>query len=80
MDFMEITQDDLFDLGFEPLVTTSTKSIDYEHKATGIKLWKGMTNAAPEFRFWKSGYGKDKIQFETLDQLKEYMRERGAEV
>jgi hypothetical protein len=80
MDFLEITQDDLYDLGFEPLVTNSTKSIDYEHKATGIKLWKGMFNPAPESRFWKSGYGKDKIQFETLDQLKEYMRENGADV
>ena len=78
MDFQEITQDDLYDLGFEPIVTASTKSIDYEHKETGVKVWKSMANTAPENRFWKTGYGRDKIQFETLDQLKEYLAEHGA--
>lgn len=73
MKFSEITQDDLFDLGFEPLVTENTKSMDFEHKELGIKLWKGMYNPDPASRFWKMGYGKDKMQFESLEQLQEYM-------
>lgn len=73
MNFSEITQDDLFDLGFEPLVTENTKSMDFEHKELGIKLWKGMYNPDPQSRFWKMGYGKEKVQFESLEQLKEYM-------
>ncbi|MBC7553866.1 MAG: hypothetical protein H7257_07795 [Taibaiella sp.] len=73
MNFLEITQDDLYDLGFEPLVTENSKSIDYEHKELGIKLWKGMYNPDPQSRFWKMGYGKEKVQFESLEQLKEYM-------
>ena len=76
---LEITQDDLFDLGFEPLITDNTKSIDYEHKELGIKLWKGMFNPDPQSRFWKMGYGKDKVQFESLDQLKEYMESVAAQ-
>lgn len=79
MGFNEITQDDLFDLGFEPLVTENTKSIDYEHKELGIRLWKGMFNPDPNSRFWKMGYGKDKVQFESLDQLKAYMESRASE-
>ena len=78
MNYTEITQDDLFDLGFEPLVTENSKSIDYEHKELGIKLWKGMYNPDPAARFWKMGYGKEKVQFESLEQLKAYMVERGA--
>jgi hypothetical protein len=73
MNFLEITQDDLFDLGFEPLVTENTKSMDFEHKELGIKLWKGMYNPDPQSRFWKMGYGKDKVQFESLQQLEEYI-------
>ncbi len=73
MNFTEITQDDLFDLGFEPVVTENSKTIDYEHKELGIKLWKGMYNPDPSARFWKMGYGKEKVQFETLDQLTQYM-------
>lgn len=73
MNFSEITQDDLFDLGFEPLVTENTKSMDFEHKELGIKLWKGMFNPDPASRFWKMGYGKEKVQFESLEQLQEYM-------
>jgi hypothetical protein len=73
MNNAEITQDDLYDLGFEPIDTGNTKTIDYEHKELGIKLWRGMTMVNPESKYWKTGYGKDKINFETLDQLKEYM-------
>ncbi|PQJ08864.1 hypothetical protein CJD36_022235 [Flavipsychrobacter stenotrophus] len=73
MNFSEITQDDLFDLGFEPLVTENTKSMDFEHKELGIKLWKGMYNPDPQSRFWKMGYGKEKVQFESLEQLTAYM-------
>ena len=79
MNFPEITQDDLYDLGFEPLVTENSKSIDYEHKELGIRLWKGMFNPDPQSRFWKMGYGKEKVQFESLDQLKEYMKSQGWE-
>lgn len=78
MTFTEITQDDLFDLGFEPLILENKKSIDYEHQALGIRLWKGMYNPDPSSRFWKMGYGKDKVQFESLEQLKDFM-ERVAE-
>lgn len=73
MNFLEITQDDLFDLGFEPVVTENSKTIDYEHKELGIRLWKGMYNPDPSARFWKMGYGKEKVQFETLEQLTQYM-------
>jgi hypothetical protein len=75
MDFAEITQDDLYDLGFEPLETENSKSIHYEHKELGIKLWKGMFSTSPEARFWKMGYGQDKVKFESLEQLKGYMEE-----
>ena len=80
MNYPEITQDDLYDLGFEPLIADNSKSIDYEHKELGIKLWKGMFNPDPKSRFWKMGYGKEKVQFETLDQLKEFMAERAKEL
>ena len=73
MNFPEITQDDLYDLGFEPLETDNTKSMHYKHKDLDIVLWKGMFNPNPESRFWKCGFGKDKIQFESLEQLKEYI-------
>jgi len=73
MNYPEITTDDLFDLGFEPLVSENAKSMDYIHPELDIKLWKGMFNPNPESRLWKCGYGKDKIQFESLEQLKEYM-------
>jgi hypothetical protein len=73
MNFPEITQDDLFDLGFEPVVTENSKTIDYEHKELGIRLWKGMYNPDPVGRFWKMGYGKEKVQFESLQQLVDYM-------
>ncbi len=76
---LEITQDDLFDLGFEPLVTENSKSMDYIHPELGIRIWKGMFNPDPSARFWKMGYGKDKIQFETLDQLKAYMEQVAKE-
>jgi len=76
MNYPEITQDDLFDLGFEPMEHENKKSMHYEHKELGIVVWKGMFNPDPASRFWKCGYGKDKIQFETLEQLKEYMDER----
>ena len=76
MNYPEITQDDLFDLGFEPMENENTKSMHMEHKESGIVLWKGMFNPDPASRFWKCGYGKDKIQFESLEQLKEYMDER----
>ncbi|MBA3829833.1 MAG: hypothetical protein H0X33_12915 [Taibaiella sp.] len=79
MTYPEITQDDLYDLGFEPLVTDNSKSIDYEHKASGIRLWKGMFNPDPASRSWKCGYGKEKIQFETLEELKAYMESKGVE-
>ncbi len=75
---LEITQDDLFDLGFEPFVTENKKSMDYEHPELGIKLWKGVSNPDPAFRFWKMGYGKDKVQFESLGQLKDYMEKVAA--
>jgi hypothetical protein len=35
-----------------------------------------MFNPNPEARFWKCGMGKDKIQFESLEQLKAYMDEK----
>ena len=76
MNTAEITQDDLYDLGFEPIDTGSSKTIDYEHKDLGIRLWKGMVHVNPESKFWKSGYGKDKIHFETLEELKEYMESK----
>ena len=75
MNYPEITQDDLYDLGFQPVISNNSKSIDYEHKELGIKLWKSMYNPDPESRFWKSGYGADKIQFKTLEELKAYMEE-----
>ena len=71
----EITLDDLFDLGFEPLETESKMSMDYVHPETGIKIWKAITNPDPAFRFWKTGYGRDKKQFKTLDELKEYIQQ-----
>ena len=80
MNFLEITQDDLYDLGFEPVVTANSKTIDYEHPELGIRLWKGMFNPDPQSRFWKMGYGKEKVQFETLDQLKAFMEERTREL
>ncbi len=80
MEFAEITQDDLFDLGFEPMETGNTKSIHYEHQVLGIVLWKGMFNPDPASRFWKMGYGKDKIQFESLDELKAFMAVRIEEL
>jgi hypothetical protein len=73
MNVPEITQDDLYDLGFEPMETENSKSMHYEHKELGIQLWKGMFNPDPASRFWKMGYGKDKVQFESLEQLKAYM-------
>jgi hypothetical protein len=76
MNYAEITQDDLYDLGFEPVETENTKSMHYENKELGITLWKGMFNPNPEARFWKCGMGKDKIQFESLEQLKAYMDEK----
>lgn len=76
MDYPEITQDDLYDLGFEPMEHENKKSMHLENKELGIVLWKGMFNPDPASRFWKCGYGKDKIQFESLDQLKEYMDAR----
>jgi hypothetical protein len=79
MNFPEITQDDLYDLGFEPVILDNAKSIDYEHKELDIKLWKGMFNPDPNSRFWKMGYGKEKVQFESLEQLKEYMAAKAAE-
>lgn len=75
MDTAEITQDDLYDLGFEPMENENSKSMHYEHKELGIHLWKGMFNPDPSSRFWKMGYGKDKVQFETLDELKSYMEQ-----
>ncbi len=75
MDFAPITQDDLYDLGFEPMETENTKSIHYEHKELGIRLWKGMFSDSPEARYWKSGMGKDKIVFESLEQLQEHMEQ-----
>lgn len=75
MEYAEITQDDLFDLGFEPLVTENPKTIDYEHSELGIRLWKGMYSPTPEKSFWKCGYGQDKIEFKSLEQLKEYMEQ-----
>jgi len=75
MNYAEITQDDLFDLGFEPMEHENKKSMHYEHKPTGIVVWKGMYNPDPSSRFWKCGYGKDKIQFESIEELKRYMDE-----
>ena len=79
MNFAEITTDDLYDLGFEPLVTENSKTIEFEHKELGIRLWKGMFNPNPESRFWKYGMGKEKIQFESLEQLQAFMEEKRAE-
>ncbi len=76
MNYPEITQDDLYDLGFEPMEHENKKSMHLEHKELGIVLWKGMFNPDPASRFWKCGYGKDKIQFESLEELKEYMDAR----
>ena len=76
MNYPEITQDDLYDLGFEPMEHENKKSMHLEHKETGVVVWKGMFNPDPASRFWKCGYGKDKIQFETLDELKEYLDAR----
>ncbi len=76
MNYPEITQDDLYDLGFEPMEHENKKSMHLEHKELGIVLWKGMFNPDPASRFWKCGYGKDKIQFESLEDLKEYMDAR----
>lgn len=70
MNYPEISQDDLFDLGFEPVILENTVSIDYEHKELDIRLWKGIRNPEPK---WNMGYGKEKVQFDSLDQLKEYM-------
>jgi hypothetical protein len=75
MAYAGITQDDLFDLGFEPLVSENSKTIEYQHPDLGIKLWKGMFVANPETSFWKSGYGQDKIEFQSVEQLQEYMEE-----
>lgn len=75
MEFAPVTQDDLFDLGFEPMDTENTKSMHYEHKELGIKLWKGMFSNSPEALYWKTGFGKDKIIFESLEQLKDYMED-----
>lgn len=79
MDYAPVTQDDLFDLGFEPLETENTKSMHYEHKELGIRLWKGMFSNSPEAKFWKTGFGRDKVIFESLDQLKQYMEEKRSE-
>jgi hypothetical protein len=76
MNYPEITQDDLYDLGFEPMEHENKKSMHLEHKELGIVVWKGMFNPDPASRFWKCGYGKDKIQFESLEDLKEYMDAR----
>ncbi len=77
MNYPEISQDDLYDLGFEPMEHENKKSMHYIHPGTGIVVWKGMFNPDPASRFWKYGYGKDKIQFETLDQLKEFIASVG---
>ncbi len=76
MNYPEITQDDLYDLGFEPMEHENKKSMHLEHKETGVVVWKGMFNPDPASRFWKCGYGKDKVQFESLDELKEYLDAR----
>ncbi len=76
MEHVPVTQDDLFDLGFEPMETENTKSMHYEHKELGIRLWRGMFSAAPEAKYWKAGFGKDKIIFETLEQLQEYIEQK----
>jgi len=78
MEYAEITQDDLFDLGFEPLVTENTKTIDYEHKELGIHLWKGMYPTNPAQSYWKVGVGQEKVEFKSLEQLKEYMEQVSA--
>ena len=80
MNFAEITSDDLFDLGFEPVEGSSPMSIDYEHKETGLRIWKPIEMVTPQSKYWKHGYGRDKINFESLDALKEFMRENGADV
>ena len=80
MNYPEISQDDLYDLGFEPIILDNSKSIDYEHKELGIRLWKGMFNPDPNSRFWKMGYGKEKMQFESLNHLQEFMAERAQEL
>ncbi|MBL7717823.1 MAG: hypothetical protein JNL72_03230 [Flavipsychrobacter sp.] len=76
MEQIPVTQDDLFDLGFEPMETENTKSMHYEHKELGIRLWRGMFSASPEAKYWKAGFGKDKIIFETLEQLQAYIEEK----
>ena len=57
---LEITQDDLFDLGFEPLVTENKKSMDYEHpelgnqefRTAGITVHHGVGNQIFFSRFF----------------------------
>jgi hypothetical protein len=76
MNTTDITQDDLYDLGFEP-TEGSSKTMDYEHKELGIKIWKGMADVNAESKFWKSGYGKDKVIFHSLEELKDFMETSG---